>query len=177
MAEKAPPRSADLLVSMVLETPGVLDQLKTNPEETLKKLAIQATKELPTPALIVDRWIYRIVVIALGAVAIIAILGAVLLAFHGVGEKVIQVPDVVEATTLSRRCLLDRFHRVLGRSIHEEITRVRIDKISRLLLETNQSIAQIAVKLGYTGDDHLARYFKKETGMTPLAFRKQFISK
>jgi len=82
---------------MVLETPGVLDQLKTNPEETLKKLAIQATKELPTPALIVDRWIYRIVVIALGAVAIIAILGAVLLAFHGVGEKVIQVPDVVTA--------------------------------------------------------------------------------
>ncbi len=95
--KKAPPRSADLLVSMVLETPGVLDQLKTNPEETLKKLAIQATKELPTPALIVDRWIYRIVVIALGAVAIIAILGAVLLAFHGVGEKVIQVPDVVTA--------------------------------------------------------------------------------
>jgi len=92
-------------------------------------------------------------------------------------REMIQVPDVIEATTLSRRCLLDRFHRVLGRSIHEEITRVRIDKISRLLLETNQSIAQIAIKLGYTGDDHLARYFKNETGMTPLAFRKQFITK
>jgi LacI family transcriptional regulator len=91
--------------------------------------------------------------------------------------EMIQVPDVVEATTLSRRCLLDRFRMVLGRSIHEEITRLRIDKISRLLLETNLSVSQIAVHLGYTGDDHLARYFKKETGMTPLIFRKRFNTK
>jgi len=92
-------------------------------------------------------------------------------------NEIIQVPDVVEATTLSRRSLLDRFQAVLGCSIYQEITRFRIDKISRLLLETNLSVSQIALKLGYSCDDHLARYFKKATGITPLGFRKQFLIK
>ena len=91
------PRSADKLVDLILNTPGVLDQVKASPENTLRKIAKEVTKELPPPALVVDRWIYRIVVLALGIVAIIAILGAILLGAKTPSGTTIQIPDVLTA--------------------------------------------------------------------------------
>jgi hypothetical protein len=91
------PRSADKLVDLILNTPGVLDQVKASPENTLRKIAKEVTKELPPPALVVDRWIYRIVVLALGIVAIIAILGAILLGLKTPSGATIQIPDVLTA--------------------------------------------------------------------------------
>jgi hypothetical protein len=91
------PRSADKLVDFVLNTPGVLEQVKASPEETLRKIAKEITKEFPPPALIGDRWIYRIVVLALGIVAIIAILGAILLSVKTPSGTTIQIPDVLTA--------------------------------------------------------------------------------
>ena len=73
----------------------------------------------------------------------------------------IQVHEVVGATALSRRYLHQKFRQTLGRSIHEEITRVRVEKICQLLIETNLNISQIAFKMGFMDDHHLARYFQK----------------
>jgi hypothetical protein len=66
-----PPRSAQVLVNLILKTPGFLDQAKTSPE-TLQTLADEVTKSLPPPAYVADRWTYRIVVISLGAVYLTA---------------------------------------------------------------------------------------------------------
>jgi uncharacterized integral membrane protein len=91
------PRSADKLVDLILNTPGVLDQVAANPENTLRKIAKEAKKELPPPALVVDRWIYRIVVLALGMVAILAITGAILLSVKTPSGTTIQIPDILTA--------------------------------------------------------------------------------
>lgn len=40
-------RSADLLVKTALASPETLDALKTNPEETLKKLGTETVQQLP----------------------------------------------------------------------------------------------------------------------------------
>ena len=86
----------------------------------------------------------------------------------------IQVSDVVEDVPLSRRVLEQRFRRVLGRSILDEIKRVRIEQIRRLLVETNMSVSDIAATLGYSSVDHIARYFREEMKMSPLMYRKNF---
>jgi hypothetical protein len=91
------PRSADLLVGLILNTPGLLDPAKTNPKETLQKLAAEATEYLPPPALVGDCWIYRIVVSVLGIVAIAAILGAIYLSVNTSGSGTLQIPDVITA--------------------------------------------------------------------------------
>jgi hypothetical protein len=91
------PRSADKLVDIVLNTPGVLEKVKASPEETLRIIANEVTKELPPPALVVDKWIYRIVVLALGLVAIIAIIGAIILSAKTPSGTTIQIPDVLTA--------------------------------------------------------------------------------
>ena len=86
----------------------------------------------------------------------------------------LQVGDVVKAVALSRRSLQLRFRRILGRSILDEIRRVRIDHVAEMLTETNLPVSKIALALGYPGIDHIARSFRKEKGMSPLTYRKRF---
>lgn len=86
----------------------------------------------------------------------------------------ISVPDVARAAGLSRRVLEKRFRHLLRRSALEEIRRVRAEKIGRLLVETTQPVAEIALNLGFGSPDHVARYFSKATGLTPLKYRRQF---
>jgi hypothetical protein len=90
-----PPRSADILVSHLLNTPGLLEQVKLNPNDTLRKLAAEVTRDLPAPAFVSDRWTYRIVVLALGIVCITAIGGAIYLSAIAPAEP--KIPDVLTA--------------------------------------------------------------------------------
>ena len=84
----------------------------------------------------------------------------------------IQVSDVTRVLKVSRNALNDKFLRVLRRSVYNEIKRVRIDLISQMLLETDLPVSDIAFKLGYSNANHIARYFKQKTGISPLEYRK-----
>jgi LacI family transcriptional regulator len=87
-------------------------------------------------------------------------------------REAIQVADVLRAVPLSRRSLYERFSRVLGRSVHEEIKHVRVEQLARMLVSTNLSISQIASELGCSDMKNLARYFKQAKGISPLQYRK-----
>jgi uncharacterized integral membrane protein len=88
------PRSANYLVDLVLNTPVLLDEVKKSPEETLRHLAKEVTNELE-PAFLTDRWVYRMVVGALGLVAVGAVLGAIILAARS--GTTVTIPDVITA--------------------------------------------------------------------------------
>ena len=88
-------------------------------------------------------------------------------------NQLITVDDVVDGTHLSRRSLERRFILTLGRSIHDEICRTKIERISRMLLETNVSQLQIAHSNGFNSLDNLRRFFHRRAGLTPLEYRKQ----
>jgi len=92
-------------------------------------------------------------------------------------KKAIQVTDVVGVTNLSRRVLEKRFRKVLSRSILKEIRRSRVNQIAGMLVETNQSILQIALASGFTDANHISRYFQREKGISPVAYRKQYCRK
>jgi LacI family transcriptional regulator len=90
-------------------------------------------------------------------------------------NRPIQVNDVVRATGLSHRGLSDRFNAELGCSIIEQLTRVRITFICRLLTDTDLQIQEIAKAVGYEDDRHFSRYVKRATGFTPQAYRRKFV--
>lgn len=89
-------------------------------------------------------------------------------------KELIQVDDVVNIVTLGRRSLEERFNKIIGRSIFNEITRCRIDKISQALVQSNKSISEVALDFGYPSEAHISRYFKRIQGVTPLEYRKQY---
>ena len=88
-------------------------------------------------------------------------------------KEAIQVDDVLRSVPVSRRSLYDRFARTLGRSVHEEIKRVRVDELAHLLVDTDLPMSQLALRLGCPDIKNLARYFKQDMGVTPLQYRRR----
>ncbi len=86
-------------------------------------------------------------------------------------HRLIQATEAANATLLSHRTLHNRFCRAVGHSIGKEINLRRIEHISRFLRTTNESIEHIARSIGYENQGHMARFFHRETGMTPRAYR------
>ncbi|MEN6308744.1 MAG: XylR family transcriptional regulator [Anaerohalosphaeraceae bacterium] len=93
---------------------------------------------------------------------------------HHNSVKLLQVSDVAEQTGLSKNALQKRFKKAVGCSISQEIRRACADKIAEMLLNTNMSISDIAMSIGFSGDDHISRYFRQSMGMTPLDYRKKY---
>ncbi|MGC8541951.1 MAG: XylR family transcriptional regulator [Phycisphaerae bacterium] len=75
---------------------------------------------------------------------------------------------------LVSRCTLERrFVSVAGFSPYEEINRVRLNRIERLLLNTRYPLTRIAELTGFDAESHLNRFFKRYRGQTPGRFRLQ----
>lgn len=85
----------------------------------------------------------------------------------------IDVNDVVEFTSLSRRQLERRFRVKLNRTPHEEITAVQITRVKQLLRETTMSLEQLSSLTGYSHKERLSAVFKRETGETPGEYRRR----
>ncbi len=85
----------------------------------------------------------------------------------------LRVSDLLRHVPISRRMLEHRFEKLLGRTPHQEILRVRIERVKHLLLQTDCSLDEIATRTGFPHTEYLSVVFKRETGQTPRAFRKQ----
>ena len=84
----------------------------------------------------------------------------------------ISLDDVVKATSISRRTLEKRFKKTVHRSIYHEIQQMRVELISKLLIETDYTISQITSLFNFTDVEHISRFFKKEKGKGLREFRK-----
>ncbi len=85
----------------------------------------------------------------------------------------ICVGDVLKHVKLSRSALEPRLKRVLGRTIHQEIHRVRLERVKALLSTTDLPTKQIAAQSGFRYVQYLTRVFRKATGQTPASYRKR----
>lgn len=88
-----------------------------------------------------------------------------------IGEGV-QVSEVSKAVDLSRSTLDNRFKETLGRTVHDEIERVRLERTKELLLTTDCTLALIARQTGFNTVQYLATVFRQSTGCTPGEYRK-----
>ncbi|WP_179393981.1 response regulator [Lacticaseibacillus absianus] len=65
------------------------------------------------------------------------------------------------------------FKSEFGLSLTNYIIKKRIDTAQRMILADDRPINQIAESLGYTNFSYFTRLFKREVGLTPMAFRRQ----
>lgn len=85
----------------------------------------------------------------------------------------IRVDDVARHCLVSRTELKRRFRRFLGRSIHDQIIRERLNEVEHLLATTEMPVSQIARKAGFGSQAHMGVVFKARLGKTPGDYRKQ----
>jgi LacI family transcriptional regulator len=82
--------------------------------------------------------------------------------------------QMLEAASVCRRTLERRFRRALGRSIWDEIRRVRIERAKRMLSESDEPMSAVAAASGFTDGKHLCVAFGQALGATPTRYRNQF---
>ncbi|HEY1686743.1 MAG TPA: DNA-binding transcriptional regulator [Tepidisphaeraceae bacterium] len=83
----------------------------------------------------------------------------------------ISVDDVVRQVPLSRSVLERRFRKFVGRSINNEMVRLRLNRAMELLSETNLELKVIAQQAGFGTQSYMNAVFKDKLGRTPGSFR------
>ena len=78
----------------------------------------------------------------------------------------ITVGDVAAALNISRRTLEKRFVEILDHGVADTIRTERLERVKRLLVETNRTISDIALDSGFASPTHLAGLFKRSFGFT-----------
>jgi len=68
----------------------------------------------------------------------------------------ISVDDVLRAVPMSRTVFQRRFKRLLKRTPHDHILRVRIERVKTLLASTNLTLAEIAERTGFEHLEYLS---------------------
>jgi AraC-like DNA-binding protein len=82
------------------------------------------------------------------------------------------VRDIAQRVAVSESHLSHVFHRAVGITLKEYLTRVRIEIVKHLLVETDQSLGVIAEMVGLCDAGHLCRLFARYVGGTPGKFRR-----
>jgi len=85
----------------------------------------------------------------------------------------ITVEKVADAADTSKRTLQQRFAQHVGRSVHAEIMRLRVETVKRLLIDTDASLEELADENGFTDVSHMVKTFRKVASTTPGAFRRR----
>ena len=84
----------------------------------------------------------------------------------------IGVGDVIRSMGCSRRTADMLFRKSLGRSILNEITEAKVERVKTMLADEGKSISFISDMCGFTSANELDRVFRRVTGMSPRAWRE-----
>ena len=75
---------------------------------------------------------------------------------------------------MSIRTLQRQFRETIGASPIDWLVRERIEIAKGLLESTNKPLAQVPALSGFGSDESFRRHFRRSTGISPNAYRKQF---
>ena len=138
---------------------GILDEMMKGNLPSVKNILVE-------PLGIVERRSTNIIAIEDGDVAV------ALQYIHSNAVGNLSIDNIVKEAAVSRRALEVKFRKILGKTILDEIQRVRLEHSKRLLQETEMSIPKIASDVGFNTPSYFIQVFSKNTGMTPAKYRR-----
>lgn len=89
----------------------------------------------------------------------------------------IHITDLSKIAQLSRSSFVRKFHEICKMPPAKFITQQRVEAAKHLLLHTDLSVSDIAVKTGFYDTSHFIKVFTTEIKMTPNAYRKEYSKK
>ena len=85
----------------------------------------------------------------------------------------LTLEQIARQCHMSKYYLSHVFSQSQGISVGKYVLQVRVNKSMRLLRDTVTPVKEIAEQVGFHDASYFIRAFKKETGLTPLQYRKQ----
>ena len=86
--------------------------------------------------------------------------------------RVVRVRALARAADVHPVHLAREFRRYFGMSVTEYVQRRRAQRAAELLADPRRPLSSLSYDAGYADQSHFCRIFKRETGMTPQAFRR-----
>lgn len=85
----------------------------------------------------------------------------------------IRVEDVARHVPAAVRSLERHFRAALGRTMNEEIARLRLERATRMLLESDAPVKQLARDSGYSDAKYFHQVFVQAQGISPGEYRRR----
>jgi len=86
--------------------------------------------------------------------------------------RVGSLGELAEAVGVHPVTLARGFRKAYGLSVGTYLRRLRIARAARQLAETDASLAEIALGAGFADQSHFSNVFRRESGLSPSAFRR-----
>ncbi|MEL4105880.1 AraC family transcriptional regulator [Oscillospiraceae bacterium WX1] len=86
----------------------------------------------------------------------------------------LTLDSLAKEVYLSKSYLSSIFKQETGMSLTAYITKVRVEKSKKMLLEDCISLAIISTQCGFKDQSYFTKVFKKETGVSPKRFRNNY---
>ncbi|HMR91292.1 MAG TPA: AraC family transcriptional regulator [Chitinophagaceae bacterium] len=89
-------------------------------------------------------------------------------------DKQIVLADVARITNMTEVSFSRFFKTHTGISFIDSLIEIRLGHASRLLIDTTQSVSEVAYNCGFNNISNFNRIFKKKKGCTPKEFRDNY---
>jgi AraC-like DNA-binding protein len=89
-------------------------------------------------------------------------------------DKPIALGEVARLANMSEVSFSRFFKQRTGNTFIDSLTEIRLGHASRMLIDTTQSIAEVAYNCGFNNISNFNRIFKKKKGCTPKEFRESY---
>ena len=88
--------------------------------------------------------------------------------------KKITIDDMAKVACISKYHFSRLFKESTGQSPYKYLSQYRIDKAKDLLISTNLSVNEIALRVGFDDMSSFIYLFKQHMHVSPLQFRKHY---
>ena len=87
-------------------------------------------------------------------------------------ETDIRLDAMAAACGVSPDYFLRMFKTTVGVSPYQYVINQRVERAKQLLSDDSVSLAEIALRCGFSHQEHLTRMFRRFTGVTPGRYRR-----
>ena len=84
----------------------------------------------------------------------------------------IQIADLCKLANLSESHFSRVFTRTFGERPHAFVIRRRVELAAQYMLQTEESLSEIAFRCGFADQPHMCKHFRLKVGSTPAAWRR-----
>ena len=90
--------------------------------------------------------------------------------------KNLSVTEYANILAITANHLTQTVNQLTGKTSSQIIRAKQILEIKRLLVHTNLSVTEIATRLNFADQSYFAKFFKRETGVSPLQYRAKSLA-
>lgn len=88
-------------------------------------------------------------------------------------EQNLSLSELANMAHLSASHFSVEFKRLTGLSPYQYVLQCRVERAKQLLIQSQNSIAEIANQVGFANQGHLSHHFKRRYGVTPGTMRRK----